>query len=452
MNKETTYILHPSVYYSTINDKVALYYTARTMLYTFNSFSKVIFDYFCEEKSIQSLLDHLEEKYEFDVANKDLVEELECFLNDLIQNKIIVQLGKASEYPGTLENDVSDEFADSGKLFSATIELTYRCNERCRHCYVYDEGGDELTTEQIKNVLDDLHDMGVLAILFTGGEVFVRDDVFEILEYAYEKRFAVDIFTNGALLDGDKIIKLKALWLKGIHFSVYSHIPEKHDAITQVEGSFERTIKSLKACSLIGIPTKIKTPVFAETIDDVDGIISLARDAGASISISNDITPKKNGDTAPLSMRILSSPEHNDISGSIEEQLGNLYKEPYRQKDSPRRMCSAGAKMISINPYGKVYPCGCFPLCIGDITKQSIADIWNNSKQLNEWRKKNLASNREECATCPHYNYCRFCPGEALMYTGKCTSKYPDACYVAEQKAKTYSKISMEGGENDEGL
>ena len=62
--------------------------------------------------------------------------------------------------------------------------------------------------------------MGVLAILFTGGEVFVRDDIFEILEYAYEKRFAVDIFTNGTLLDGDKIIKLKALWLKGIHFSV----------------------------------------------------------------------------------------------------------------------------------------------------------------------------------------------------------------------------------------
>ena len=439
MNKDIAYILHPSVFYSSINEKVVLYYTAKAMLFTFNSFSKVIFDFFRNEATVQSLFDYLEKEYHVDTANTDLVKDLEHFLNEIIKNRIIIQPGKATEYPGTLENDVSDEFAASGKLFSATIELTYRCNERCRHCYVYDEGGKELSTDQVKKVLDDLHDMGVVAILFTGGEVFARSDIFEILEYAYEKRFAVDIFTNGTLLNGDKIIRLKAFWLKGIHFSVYSHIPEKHDAITQVEGSFEKTLAAVKACSLIGIPTKIKTPVFAETIDDVDGIISLARRLGTSISISNDITPKKNGDTAPLRMRILSSPEHNDISSSIEDQLGNLYKEPYSEKSSPRRICSAGAKMVSINPYGKVFPCGCFPLCIGDVTRQSIADIWNKSKQLGDWRKRNLASNRLDCVSCPHFNYCRYCPGEAMKYTGNCTSKYPDACFVAEQKAKLFS-------------
>lgn len=440
MNKDIAYTLHPSVFYSSVNDKVVLYYTAKTMLYTFNSFSMVILNYFRNEKTIQSLFEYLEKEYKFDFENQDLAEGVENFLNVLIENRIIIQLGKASEYPGTLENDVSDEFADCEKLFSATIELTYRCNEHCRHCYVYDEGGKELTTEQVKKVLDDLHRMGVLAILFTGGEVFARTDIFEILEYAYEKRFAVDIFTNGALLDGDKILRLKALWLKGIHFSIYSHIPKKHDVITQVQGSFEKTLAAIKACSLIGIPTKIKAPIFAETISDVDGIISLAREVGASISISKDITPKKNGDTSPLNMRVLNNPEHNDISGSIEDQLGNLYKEPHCEKRAPRRMCSAGAKMVSINPYGKVFPCGCFPLCIGDITKQSIEEIWHNSKELNDWRRENLASNRLDCVSCSHFNYCRFCPGEAMMYTGTCTSKYQDACHVAEEKAKLFSK------------
>ena len=438
MNKDTAYILHPSVFYSSINEKVVLYYTAKAMLYTFNAFSKVILDFFRNEATVQSLIEYLECEYQFDSKNKDLAEGLEGFLNEIIKNGIIIQPGKASEYSGTLENDVSEEFAASNKLFSATFELTYRCNERCRHCYVYDEGGIELSTEQVKRILDDLHDMGVLAILFTGGEVFVRDDIFEILEYAYKKRFAVDIFTNGTLLDGDKIIKLKALWLKGIHFSVYSHVPEKHDAITQVKGSFEKTLAAVKACSLIGIPTKIKSPVFSETIDDADGIISLARQTGASISISNDILIKKNGDTSPLNMRTLSSSDHNSFSSSIEDQLGNLYKAPYRENSSPRRICSAGAKMITINPYGKVFPCGCFPFCIGDVTKQSIADIWNKSEQLNDWRKRNLVESRLDCVSCPHLNYCRYCPGEALMYTGNCTSKYPDACYVAEQKAKQF--------------
>lgn len=344
-----------------------------------------------------------------------------------------------------LENEISDEFAERQKLFSATIELTYRCNERCRHCYIDERNGEELTTEQVKKVLDDLHDMGVLAVLFTGGEVFVRDDIFEILEYAYEKRFAVDIFTNGTLLDGDKIIKLKALWLKGIHFSIYSHIAEKHDAVTQVHGSFEKTINAIKACSLIGIPTKIKSPLFAETIDDAAGIIALARECGVSIAINNDITPKKNGDTAPLSMRILSSPDQVDIAGTIEEQLGNLYTAPTSDKGVLNRICGAGAKMISIDPFGKVFPCGCFPLCIGDVTEQSIVDIWEHSEQLDYWRKRNRASCRTECQGCEYFNYCKFCPGEAMMYTGNCTSKYQDACFVAEHKAKSFNpKLAKE--------
>lgn len=446
MDKTISYILHPSVFYSCVNEKVALYFTANAMMYTFNLFSKVIFDFFHHESTIQELFDYLEREYQFDTADGNLVEGLEDFLKEIIQNRIIVQPGKANEYLGILENDVSDEFADNRKLFSAMIELTYRCNEKCRHCYVYDEKGKELTTEQIKNILDGLSNMGVLAVLFTGGEVFIRNDIFEILEYAYEKRFAVDIFTNGTLLDGDKIIKLKSLWLKGIHFSVYSHIPEKHDAITQAQGSFDKTMYALKSCSLIGIPTKIKTPIFIETVDDLDGIIALAREAGASISISKDITPKKNGDIAPLSMRVMESLDHSNISKSIEEQLGNLYRELSHEKNSSSRICSAGAKMISINPYGKVFPCGCFPLCIGDVTEQSIEDIWNNSKQLDEWRQKNLISNRSDCITCPNIKYCRYCPGEAMMYTGNCTSKYSDACYVTEHKVNLFS--SKEGGEN----
>ena len=153
MNKDIAYILHPSVFYSSINEKVVLYYTAKAMLFTFNSFSKVIFDFFRNEATVQSLFDYLEKEYHVDTANTDLVKDLEHFLNEIIKNRIIIQPGKATEYPGTLENDVSDEFAASGKLFSATIELTYRCNERCRHCYVYDEGGKELSTDQVKNYL-----------------------------------------------------------------------------------------------------------------------------------------------------------------------------------------------------------------------------------------------------------------------------------------------------------
>ena len=57
-----------------------------------------------------------------------------------------------SNFLGILENEISDEFANSNRLYSATIELTYRCNEKCRHCYVYDEGGEEMSTNQIMKI------------------------------------------------------------------------------------------------------------------------------------------------------------------------------------------------------------------------------------------------------------------------------------------------------------
>lgn len=435
MNKSIKYHLHPSVFFRVINDKVVLYYTEKSMMYTFTSFASDILSFFRKSKTTQELIDFLKTKFQVDDTN-GFEKEITNFLHQLEDDGILVCERKISDYSGTLENEISEEFVEGNRLYSVTFELTYRCNEHCRHCYVYDEGGEELTTKQVKIILDDLHSMGVVTILFTGGEVFVRDDIFEILEYAYEKNFAVDIFTNGVLLSGDAILKLKSLWPKGIHFSVYSHIAEKHDAVTQVSGSFEKTIKAIKNCRLVGIPVKIKMPVFAETANDITGVINLAKELGTSVGISNDITPKKNGDTSPLNMRIISNDEQGNVAKTIEKQIGDLYKSHGDGKKLNDRICSAGARMISINPYGKVFPCVSFPLCIGNVKSQSIIDIWNSSKALNEWRQQNKVKNRIECINCRNLDYCRFCPGEAMSYTGNPVAKYEDACFVTNTKEK----------------
>lgn len=429
------YKIHPSVFYRKINDKVVLYCTSQNMIYTFSNSSIDIFDFFSTANSFDKFLIYLKDKYKIDESDIEFNRNIGDFFEELIQNGIIIQNSKDNNYSGILENEISDEFANSNMLYSATIELTYRCNEKCRHCYVYDEGGEEMSANQIMKILDDLSNMGVATLLFTGGEVFARKDIFEILEYAYKKHFAMDIFTNGTLLNESKIIKLKNLWPKSIQFSVYSHIPQKHDAVTQINGSYEKTITAIKTCIAVGIPVKIKMPVFTETADDISGVIELAKSLGASVSVSNDITPKKNGDTSPLEMRILNNKKLGDVSKNIEDKLGDLYKNP-DSKTLDSRICSAGARMISINPYGKVYPCANFPMCIGDALTQNIKDIWENSKELNKWRKLNKTANRKECINCEHLKYCRYCPGEAIMYNGSPVLKYQDACYVCECKFK----------------
>ena len=161
---------------------------------------------------------------------------------------------------------------------------------------------------------------------------------------------------------------------------------------------------------------------------------------GTSIGISNDISPKKNGDVAPLKMRVISNDENGDVAYDIDKRIGDLFIPPSREKKHDDRICSAGARMISINPYGKVYPCVSFPLCIGDATAQSLESIWMNSVELNNWRRQNVLSNRKDCIACAHLKYCRFCPGEAMLYTGDPVSKYQDACFVTENK-KHYSEM-----------
>ncbi len=81
------------------------------------------------------------------------------------------------------------------------LDLTYRCNERCVHCYLDHDDHGEMTTTEIKNVLDQMADAGVFILTLSGGEIFLRKDFFEILEYARrDLTFCVKLKTNAIMI------------------------------------------------------------------------------------------------------------------------------------------------------------------------------------------------------------------------------------------------------------
>jgi len=83
----------------------------------------------------------------------------------------------------------------------AIVELTYRCNLRCVHCYTVGRAGErELGTEEVRGILDQLAGEGCLYLTFTGGEILLREDFFALAAYARRKRFALRLFTNGSFL------------------------------------------------------------------------------------------------------------------------------------------------------------------------------------------------------------------------------------------------------------
>ena len=126
-------------------------------------------------------------------------EEFAQTVQQLTEIGILLPEVPLEERKRTLESSVKMSQYDSvNALFSVQFELTFRCNEHCRHCYCPRENDikSELTTDEIKHIIDDLREMNVVDLTFTGGDLFMRKDTFEILEYAYSSGFTINIFTN----------------------------------------------------------------------------------------------------------------------------------------------------------------------------------------------------------------------------------------------------------------
>src|SRR5512138_2689983 len=157
------------------------------------------------------------------------------------------------------------------RLLSIHWEMTYRCNERCTHCYldVLPAGAGvvgELTTAECKRVLDELAAEGVLNVAFTGGEVLLRNDWYEILAYARQLGFALRIFTNATLITPEAADLIASLHPFFVEVSLYALDAATHDDITQVPGSFERTMRGIHLLLDLKVRVKIKTPLMRENV------------------------------------------------------------------------------------------------------------------------------------------------------------------------------------------
>ena len=317
----------------------------------------------------------------------------------------------------SLLNEMSQKAFDLGVPISVHMDVTYRCNERCVHCYLDHEDHGEMTTAEIKGVLDQLAEAGVFFLTFSGGEVFLRRDFFEIVEYARRLQFNVKIKTNAVMIRESDAKRIRALGVDTIQISVYSHRAEVHDAITKLPGSFERTIKAIRFMLAQGLKVTIANVLMTWNRHDSDGIQQLARDMGAHYTLDPTITPMMNGDTAVLALRIPGEDLPNvfgnpNLVPNMEEFCAP--PKPVTDDDMEGYSCSAGHSFCYISPYGDVFPCVQFPLPSGNIRQQKFIDIWNHSPELKEVRSIK-AKDLTTCSSCSHVSSCTRCPGLAYM-------------------------------------
>ena len=158
-------------------------------------------------------------------------------------------------------DEMYDYAHDYRILFSLTIELTTLCNEQCIHCYIPNHDNKGMNIKTIKKVIKEFRDLGGLNLTLTGGEIFLRKDIFEIIEYARSLHIRVFLLTNGTLLTEETIKRLKELNIAELSISVYSLEHHIHDYITNKEGSLTQTLNAIDLAIKNGISVTVKTPL-----------------------------------------------------------------------------------------------------------------------------------------------------------------------------------------------
>ena len=325
------------------------------------------------------------------------------------------------------------------RLFSVHWELTYRCNERCSHCYLDVLPPDgratgELTNAECVRVLDELAALGVLHLTFSGGEILVRTDFFEIAEYARSNRFLLRLFTNGIAITPAIADRIASLHPYAVEISTYSTRAEIHERITRRPGSFALSIRALRLLRERGVRTVMKTPLMRENVREFHALESLAGDLGARYRYDITLTPKDNGNRAPLDHRL----SDDDLLWLFRETL-----DPARWLDRKifpgQRVCNIGRNALLIDPNGNVFPCVQLRRHVGNVCEKPLKELWETSPVWSEVDRLTL-DELPVCRACEQQMFCVRCHGLAQLEDGELRGPASANCREALARRQVLSE------------
>lgn len=343
---------------------------------------------------------------------------------------------------------------------SVDVEITSRCNLRCRYCYYFDNPAiaySDLQTGEWLRFFDELGRCSVMDVTLQGGEPFMRQDLPELIEGIVANRMRFAILSNGMLID-DNISKFiaKTGRCNYVQVSVDGSSPEIHDAC-RGKGSFERVIQGIHTLKRHRVPVAVRVTITNQNCSDLENIaLLLIEDIGLQGFGTNSAgylgTCRLNVDDVMLSVHqrqlametlLALSQKYN---GRISATAGPLAEARYwsrmeaaRAENSPPfpdggflRGCGCYNSKIAVRSDGTMVPCCMLAhMEMGRINQDSLIEVWQHSPVLSELRQRvNIPLTEfDSCNACPYVPYCTGnCPGLSYTLTGEVNHPSPDAC------------------------
>ena len=287
------------------------------------------------------------------------------------------------------------------------LDLTYRCHQRCLHCYIPEawrqgEGPEpELTTDQVKGILDQLAAAGTFFLALSGGEVFLRPDLTAILEHARKQNFAISLMTSGTLGVSRDILRFLAeLGLNGLLMTMFSVDPTVHDHLSGTPGSWARLRATIREAKAAGVPVVLNCIAMRPNAGQVKAVRDFAGGEGIPLRLDANLTPRWDG--APHTPGLALVPEEQK---SLYQEVGLGQDLVHSQErattawDLGPRGCGAGESMGYFTPSGELWPCIEIPWSCGPINGEAgFTFLWENAAALRKVReiqeKGDLLDNR----------------------------------------------------------
>ena len=345
-------------------------------------------------------------------------------------------------------------------LFSFELELTARCNNNCRHCYINLPATDkaagkrELTAAEILGIAEEAADIGALWCLMTGGEPLLRPDFEEIYIGLKKLGILVSLFTNATLIGPKHIALFQKYPPRSVEVTAYGATMKTYEAVTRRPGSFSSFMRGIDMLSNAGIKMNLKTVAIRSNLKEIPAIVKFCSNRSAEpfrfdpqLHLRLDRNPERNRE---ILQERLSPEEITDLELTDPKRMTGLQtycrnipeKNEALPSSSSPFACRAGLDECTIGWDGALRLCNSLnhPDYTYDLRKGSLKNAWHHFIPMKRSGNGIPKAAEPECNKCRLLPLCMWCPAHAFLESGDMCAPVKYFCDVAEARERIGKK------------
>ena len=325
-----------------------------------------------------------------------------------------------------------------------SLELTYRCNLNCAQCYCNLPAGDaeslsqELSLDEVRDVIDQAAEEGCLWLLLTGGEPLLRPDFLDIYAHAKKRGLLVMLFTNGTLLNADLADYLAEWTPRKLEITLHGVTRETFEKVTRVAGSYDRCMRGIELLLERGVPLNLKTTVTTLNKHELWATKEYAEGLGVDYRFDAMLIPRLDGSKKPYEVRL--APQEL-VELDLQDPNRSRELERVCEKfwgatpDDRLYVCGAGERSFHIDPYGQLALCMTNRAHLYDLRDGSFRAAWRDFIPAVRSLKTKRAV---ECRTCPAMSLCGQCPAWSYLEHRDLETPVDYLCQVGRSRAEAF--------------